>query len=540
MGFYFKVAPGVKIRATKRGLRASVGPRAARVHFGAGGTGVSTGAGPVSLYRAIGGVRSRGAGPSQTSIAAYERQRRQAEKLQQAGELQAAFQRILNLHREEFSAATAPVAPAPQPVDTSAVQKRHERETLRGVSVFHRSSRAAAHKQAAEAASAEIAQESAKRQQEQADLQRQLDEQWHRLLANDPEVVFGTLTDAFEDNEAPSVVAGVHDGEVSVVVLVPDIDVVPERMPQTTATGNLSLARLTKGTRNSFYVLLVCGHVLATVREALAVAPGIESVRVVAVRRKAPNAYGIRGLECLLAAVLSRDALRGIQWETADAGAIVQDASTGLRLRQGPANDIRPLDLSDEPDLAALLQAVDLDDHDGNDGTDQPRYGTLSSAERTAEHGMHRNRTTNAGEAPISPEQLQTERSAGPAPWQPRPGWGTIRDYVAVTNDHGGTDIGCRFIPDDSSEPTPIVLHDTNMPELGEYARAIMLSRDELTIKVSAETMIRAEESFRRLNSMEPAQRALMHKEGNDVYEDCGWAWTPDYKLVKVAPGLMA
>ena len=49
MGFYFKIAPGVKIRATRRGLRPSVGPRAARVHFGAGGTGVSTGAGPVSL-----------------------------------------------------------------------------------------------------------------------------------------------------------------------------------------------------------------------------------------------------------------------------------------------------------------------------------------------------------------------------------------------------------------------------------------------------------------------------------------------------------
>jgi hypothetical protein len=57
MGFYFKVAPGVKIRATKRGLRASVGPRAARVHFGAGGTGVSTGAGPVSrITRSVAGA----------------------------------------------------------------------------------------------------------------------------------------------------------------------------------------------------------------------------------------------------------------------------------------------------------------------------------------------------------------------------------------------------------------------------------------------------------------------------------------------------
>src|SRR5258708_35018758 len=102
MGFYFKLAPGVKIGATRRGLRASVGPRAARVHFGAGGTGVSTGAGPVSLYHSVGGGRRRrGTAPSRTAVAAYERQLRQAQKLEQAQALQAAFEGILNLHREE-------------------------------------------------------------------------------------------------------------------------------------------------------------------------------------------------------------------------------------------------------------------------------------------------------------------------------------------------------------------------------------------------------------------------------------------------------
>lgn len=59
MGFNFKIAPGVKIRASSRGLSASVGPRAARVHFGAGGTGVSTGVGPVSLCQSVGGGRGR-------------------------------------------------------------------------------------------------------------------------------------------------------------------------------------------------------------------------------------------------------------------------------------------------------------------------------------------------------------------------------------------------------------------------------------------------------------------------------------------------
>jgi hypothetical protein len=77
-----------------------------------------------------------------------------------------------------------------------------------------------------------------------ADLQGELDEQWRRLLANDPEIVFATLTEAFEDNEAPAAMAGVHDSEASIVVLVPDVEVVPERMPKLTEAGNLSLAKL--------------------------------------------------------------------------------------------------------------------------------------------------------------------------------------------------------------------------------------------------------------------------------------------------------
>jgi hypothetical protein len=38
---------------TRRGVRARIGPRIARLHVGAGGTGFSTGAGPVSYYRPL-------------------------------------------------------------------------------------------------------------------------------------------------------------------------------------------------------------------------------------------------------------------------------------------------------------------------------------------------------------------------------------------------------------------------------------------------------------------------------------------------------
>jgi hypothetical protein len=53
MGVYIRLMPGVKVRITRRGVRWGLGPRAARLHVGAGGSGVSTGAGPFSLYHSL-------------------------------------------------------------------------------------------------------------------------------------------------------------------------------------------------------------------------------------------------------------------------------------------------------------------------------------------------------------------------------------------------------------------------------------------------------------------------------------------------------
>jgi hypothetical protein len=84
-------------------------------------------------------------------------------------------------------------------------------------------------------------------------------------------------------------------------------------------------------------------------------------------------------------------------------------------------------------------------------------------------------------------------------------------------------------------------MHDASpMPDMGEYARGIMASPGELTIRVFPALMIDAEQDmFPKINAMEPAKRAAMYARGGDIYEDCGWAWTPDYRLVKAAPGLI-
>jgi hypothetical protein len=52
-------------------------------------------------------------------------------------------------------------------------------------------------------------------------------------------------------------VTGVENGEASVLVMVPGIEAVPERMPSRTPAGNLSIA---KTQRNSFYLSMVCSR----------------------------------------------------------------------------------------------------------------------------------------------------------------------------------------------------------------------------------------------------------------------------------------
>lgn len=58
MGMYLNLGL-VKVRHTKRGWRVGIGPRWLRFWEGAGGEGVSTGAGPFSYYRPLRRSRRR-------------------------------------------------------------------------------------------------------------------------------------------------------------------------------------------------------------------------------------------------------------------------------------------------------------------------------------------------------------------------------------------------------------------------------------------------------------------------------------------------
>ena len=53
MRIYIRPSRFLRLRISKRGPRWAIGPRAARLHLGAGGPGVSTGACPVTWYKPL-------------------------------------------------------------------------------------------------------------------------------------------------------------------------------------------------------------------------------------------------------------------------------------------------------------------------------------------------------------------------------------------------------------------------------------------------------------------------------------------------------
>lgn len=359
MGFYFKVAPGVRVRATGRGIRTSVGPRAARLHVGAGGTGVSTGAGPVSYYHGLSGARS----PRRRSTGQHTRSLTAATKAERAEAISRSIKAILNLHREGFPTARRPVAARPPVTDLAGLVRRREEEAASEHWFFRFRARREARERARVAATEEHARLVREAEAQQAREQQALDEHWDRLLAGDPDTVMATLAVALEDNDAESAPIGVEGDLASVVVRVPDAATLPERIPGTTAAGNVSLRKANKTQWNALYTLMVSGYVVVTAKEVLAVAPSVREVGVVAIRRTAPDAYGQRRPEALMAARFTRGSLEGVAWAQADALQVLTDASVEHALEQkGQARELQPLDPDEHPDVAAALGVIDLDD----------------------------------------------------------------------------------------------------------------------------------------------------------------------------------
>jgi hypothetical protein len=172
-------------------------------------------------------------------------------------------------------------------------------------------------------------------------------------------VVLAVLSHAFRNSSAHAAPIGVWGGEAQLALLAPDLAALPERHPTTTAAGNLSLKKFTKGEMADLYKQLMAGLVLATIKEAFAVAPGLTEIRIVVLRNTPADAYGKTRFEAILAARVARAALNGVRWTKTDALTILNEISSELVTRiSGPSKAFAPLDLKKEPELARLINDI--------------------------------------------------------------------------------------------------------------------------------------------------------------------------------------
>lgn len=356
MGFSVRMAPGVRVRVSSRGVRTSIGPRAARVHVGGGVTGFSSGVGPVTYSTSLGVGRRSSSGLVTRSVAASSR----AEAAEQLVDV---YRRITRLHHEQFSPAEHPVAPESPSVDTVQVEQRHRKTSLKGISIFARARRRDALAQAAAAAQSEVDARELERVRRQTAAQMQLDAEWTRLRANEPDAVIAALAAAFEDNDAAAAPLGVNAEEAILVVIVPTLAAMPQKKPDITPAGKPTIKAVPKKEAAASHATAVAGCILVTIKEAFAVAPGLRSVRIVAATTPERDAYGNRHPDVLIAARFERARLNGVQWDTTEADRILNDVSSELQLKQvGIAKTLTPLPLEDEPELQALLNAIDYEE----------------------------------------------------------------------------------------------------------------------------------------------------------------------------------
>ncbi|CAN5562353.1 hypothetical protein BH20ACT23_BH20ACT23_30240 [soil metagenome] len=289
MGFSVRVAKGVRISASSRGIRTSLGPRATRLHVGGGRPGISTGVGRYTYWTGLGGSKGPSKASPRTSVATHQTQLRAAERLEEIDRVRALEATIVSRHKEHFAPAQRPIAPEPEPVDTATIHRRARAQELSGVGFFRFSERRASKSRAKEIADGEIGKERAKRVARKKRLQVDLDEEWNKLNANDPETVMNTLEAAFEDNQDPAAPINCEEDSASVVILYPPQDFVPDKKPARTPTGKPILKRRNKTETSDLYARALASTTLATVKEAFAVAPGLERITIV-VARKDPRA----------------------------------------------------------------------------------------------------------------------------------------------------------------------------------------------------------------------------------------------------------
>ncbi len=262
----------------------------------------------------------------------------------------------MRAHQHEFGPVQPPAATVPEPVDLNPLTKQFERDALHGVSMFDRAGRKEARATAINRARQEAAVETQRQAAAAAEEQSRLNEGWQRLLANDAQAVFHQLEAAFEDNQAPSAPIDCDGDRVIVAMFLPPVDaLVPPRKVATTPSGTPTIHKRNKTEQNGLYAMVLASNVVATAKEAFAVAPGIRYVTTV-VLEKDDQA---RRVGALYVGSFRPEQVAG---KLTDDGVLaLLNAGAQAVNQKGRSNQLAPIDVTQEPDLERVMRQIASD-----------------------------------------------------------------------------------------------------------------------------------------------------------------------------------
>lgn len=342
-----RIAPGVRISATPRGLRGHIGPRGMRMHVGGGRTGISTGAGPFTVYQSTGGSTrrrpssSRSAGAGSAAAARSQQHQAAAQTL--------AF--LSEMHRQDFRPKARQLAPAPELPTFGTLLLTAERQALRGIGPFARSARKAARIRARAQAESWARGLMVKAATEQAARQHRLDDGWRGLMSNDPEVTGVAIRESLASNQAPARLVAVRRDEAWLVVQAPPDAEVPDAKPAVTPAGAPTVRKLNKTERAELIRQMIGSRVLLAAKQTFTAAPGLAGVKVV-VTGPPLSGYPV---QALVAARIGRSDLF-VADERRGAWEILQDLDRGLVVDlRGRTRELQFVTVPSGSDYAQIL-----------------------------------------------------------------------------------------------------------------------------------------------------------------------------------------
>ncbi len=252
-----------------------------------------------------------------------------------------------SVHKKGLPRATRSLAAEPEPVDRASLRTDIESKLLADVPWFYRAERRIAREQAAAKAEARARREEHQRRTWVEREQALLDYAWGSLQANETSYVAASLESSLDEHPLPAHLAAVTGAVATIILEVSSLErQMPERVADVTPTGRLTTRKLSKTARNELALEVLASNVLGVARRALAAAPGVEEVRVAAVRDG----------DLLYWGSFERRRLSHLDWEAVDP-VVEAETAPGARLEvRGRTRELRPLDVAAAPPgLRSLL-----------------------------------------------------------------------------------------------------------------------------------------------------------------------------------------